>query len=94
MTAVYVKNRLPSPKIACNTPFEIVCKSKPSAKHTCVFGCQAYILTQKEKRLKWDPKARVGIFMGFEEAPKAYRVFDIEAEQVVISRDVTFDESI
>ena len=59
-----------------------------------VFGCQAYILTQKEKRLMWDPKTRVGIFMDFEEASKAYRVFDIEAKQVVISRDVTFDESI
>uniref|UniRef100_A0AAV1TXN3 Reverse transcriptase Ty1/copia-type domain-containing protein n=1 Tax=Peronospora matthiolae TaxID=2874970 RepID=A0AAV1TXN3_9STRA len=31
--------------------------------------------------------------MGYEEVSKAYRVYDIEAEQVVISRDVTFDES-
>ena len=93
MTAIYIKNRLPSPKIDHKTPYEIVYKSKPSVKHMRVFGCQAYILTPKEKRLKWDPKARVGIFMGYEEASKAYRVFDIEAGQVVISRDITFDES-
>uniref|UniRef100_A0AAV1TCD4 Reverse transcriptase Ty1/copia-type domain-containing protein n=1 Tax=Peronospora matthiolae TaxID=2874970 RepID=A0AAV1TCD4_9STRA len=31
--------------------------------------------------------------MGYEEVVKAYRVYDIEADQVVISRDVTFDES-
>uniref|UniRef100_A0AAV1TH64 Reverse transcriptase Ty1/copia-type domain-containing protein n=1 Tax=Peronospora matthiolae TaxID=2874970 RepID=A0AAV1TH64_9STRA len=31
--------------------------------------------------------------MGYEEASKAYRVYDIEADQVVISRDITFDES-
>ena len=31
--------------------------------------------------------------MGYEEVSKAYRVYDIEADQVVISRDVTFDES-
>ncbi|KAG2791504.1 hypothetical protein PC119_g28584 [Phytophthora cactorum] len=30
MTAIYVKNRLPSPKIEHKTPFEIVYKSKPS----------------------------------------------------------------
>ena len=58
-----------------------------------VFGCQVYILTPKEKRLKWDPKARVGIFLGYKQVSKAYRVYDIEAGQVVISRDVNFDES-
>ncbi|KAF0688450.1 hypothetical protein As57867_019868, partial [Aphanomyces stellatus] len=93
MTAIYVKNRLPSPKIENKTPYEIVYKSKPSVKHMRVFGCRTYVLTPKEKRLKWDPKARAGVFMGYEEVSKAYRVYDIEAGQVVISRDVTFDES-
>uniref|UniRef100_A0AAV1VNP0 Integrase catalytic domain-containing protein n=1 Tax=Peronospora matthiolae TaxID=2874970 RepID=A0AAV1VNP0_9STRA len=93
MTAIYVKNRLPSPKVMHKTPFEIVHNSKPSVKHMRVFGCQVYILTPKEKRLKWDSKARNGIFLGYEEASKAYRVYDIEAGQVVISRDVNFDES-
>ncbi|KAG2959322.1 hypothetical protein PC119_g26745 [Phytophthora cactorum] len=93
MTAIYVKNRLPSPKIEHKTPFEIVYKSKPSVKHMRVFGCRTYILTPKEKRLKWDPKARAGIFLGYEEVSKAYRLYDIEAGQVVISRDVNIDES-
>ncbi|KAG6608742.1 Integrase catalytic core protein [Phytophthora cinnamomi] len=93
ITAIYIKNRLPSPKSPDKTPFEIVYKSKPNVKHMRIFGCKAYVLTPKEKRLKWDPKAREGIFMGYEERSKAYRVYDIEAGQVVISRDVTFDES-
>ncbi|KAG2760297.1 hypothetical protein Pcac1_g27725 [Phytophthora cactorum] len=93
MTAIYVKNRLPSPKIEHKTPFEIVYKSKPSVKHMRVFGCGTYILTPKEKRLKWDPKARAGLFLGYEEVSKAYRLYDIEAGQVVISRNVNFDES-
>uniref|UniRef100_A0AAV1TV48 Integrase catalytic domain-containing protein n=1 Tax=Peronospora matthiolae TaxID=2874970 RepID=A0AAV1TV48_9STRA len=93
MAAIYIKNRLPSPKIDHKTPFEIVYKSKPSVKHMRVFGCRAFILTPREKRLKWDPKAREGMFMGYEEVLKAYRVYDIEADQVVISRDITFDES-
>jgi len=52
MTAIYVKNRLPSPKIVHKTPFEIAYKSKPSVKFMRVFSCQAYIMTPKEKRLK------------------------------------------
>ncbi|POM58554.1 Hypothetical protein PHPALM_36782 [Phytophthora palmivora] len=94
MTAIYIKNRLPSPKSPDKTPFEIVYKSKPNVKHMRIFGCKAYVLTQKEKRLKWDPKAREDIFLGYEERSKAYRVYDIETGKVVISRDVTFDESI
>uniref|UniRef100_A0AAV1V806 Reverse transcriptase Ty1/copia-type domain-containing protein n=1 Tax=Peronospora matthiolae TaxID=2874970 RepID=A0AAV1V806_9STRA len=93
MTAIYVKNRLPSPKVVHKTPFEIVYNLKPSVKHMRVFKCRAFILTPREKRLKWDPKAREGMFMGYEEASKAYRLYDIEADQVVISRDITFDES-
>uniref|UniRef100_A0AAV1THK1 Retroviral polymerase SH3-like domain-containing protein n=1 Tax=Peronospora matthiolae TaxID=2874970 RepID=A0AAV1THK1_9STRA len=75
------------------TPFEIVYESKLSVKHMRVFGCRAFILTPREKRLKWDPKAREGMFMGYEEASKAYRVYDIESGKVVISCDITFDES-
>ncbi|KAG4038526.1 hypothetical protein PC123_g25914 [Phytophthora cactorum] len=85
MTAIYVKNRLPSPKVEHKAPFEIVYKSKPSVKHIRVFGCRTYILTPKEKRLKWDPKARAGIFLGYKEVSKAYRLYDIEAGQVVIN---------
>uniref|UniRef100_A0AAV1VFF8 Reverse transcriptase Ty1/copia-type domain-containing protein n=1 Tax=Peronospora matthiolae TaxID=2874970 RepID=A0AAV1VFF8_9STRA len=93
MTTIYIKNRLPSPRIDHKTPFEIVYKSKPSVKHMRVFGCQAYILTLKLKRMKCDSKARVRMFMGYEEASKAYRVYDIEAGQAVISRDFTSDKS-
>ncbi|ETI36516.1 hypothetical protein F443_17383, partial [Phytophthora nicotianae P1569] len=39
------------------------------------------VTTVNEKRLKWDPKARAGVFMGYEEVSKAYRVYDIEAGQ-------------
>uniref|UniRef100_A0AAV1U9V9 Reverse transcriptase Ty1/copia-type domain-containing protein n=1 Tax=Peronospora matthiolae TaxID=2874970 RepID=A0AAV1U9V9_9STRA len=93
MTAIYIKNCLPSPKCQDQTPFEIVSGFRPSVKHMRVFGCRTFVLTPKEKRSKWDPKAREGLFMGYEEVSKAYRVYDIEADQVVISRDVTFDES-
>ncbi|GMF32343.1 unnamed protein product [Phytophthora fragariaefolia] len=50
------------------------------------------------ERESWAPQCASsasceGIFLGYEERSKAYRVYDIEAGQVVISRDVTFDES-
>ncbi|KAG2852515.1 Retrovirus-related Pol polyprotein from transposon TNT 1-94 [Phytophthora cactorum] len=92
MSAIYVKNRLPSPKIEHKTPFEIVYKSKPGVKHIRVFGCRTYILTPKEKRLKWDPKARAGLFLGYEEVSKAYRLYDIEAGQFGVSTTSSSDD--
>uniref|UniRef100_A0AAV1VKE3 Retroviral polymerase SH3-like domain-containing protein n=1 Tax=Peronospora matthiolae TaxID=2874970 RepID=A0AAV1VKE3_9STRA len=47
----------------------------------------------KENRLKWDPKAGAGMLVGYEEASKAYQVYDVEAGKVVVNRDVNFDES-
>ena len=85
MAAIYIKNRLPSPKSETMTPYEMVYDIKPSVKHLRVFGCLAYVLTPKELRRKWYAKARLGLFMGYQESSKAYRVYDIEAGRVVIS---------
>ena len=93
MAAIYIKNRLPSPKSDNKTPYEMIHGVKPSIKHMRVFGCLAFVLTPSEKRKKWDAKARPGLFVGYQESSKAYRVFDIEAGEVVISRDVNFDET-
>lgn len=78
MMTIYVTNRLPSPKIVHKTSCEIVYNSKPSVKHMRVFGCRTYTLTPKEKRSEWDPKARTGILLDYEEVSKAYRDHDIE----------------
>ncbi|DAZ97019.1 TPA: hypothetical protein N0F65_011934 [Lagenidium giganteum] len=83
---IYIKNRLPSPK--CDT------KTPPSVQHMRVFGRLAYVLTPREKRLKWDPKARECVFVGYKALSKAYRLYDIEGGKVVVSRDVKFDETV
>ena len=56
MTAIYIKNHLPSPKIPLKTLFEIVCGSKPSVKHMRIFGCQIYILTPNESVSSGTPR--------------------------------------
>jgi hypothetical protein len=94
MTAIFIKNRLPSPKSDTKTPYEIVHSVKPTINHMRVFSCLAFVLAPKEKRSKWDAKSRPGLFMGYQESSKAYQIYDIEAGQVVISRDVNFDESV
>lgn len=44
-------------------------------------------------RKKLDPKGREGIFVGYFDTSKAFRVWIPEKQKVVISRDVLVDES-
>ena len=51
-----------------------------------------YIHILKEKRTKLDPSRRKGIFVGYSESSKAYRIYFLGFKKIDISRDVTFDE--
>jgi hypothetical protein len=51
-----------------------------------------YVHVPKDKRSKLDPSGKKGIFVGYSETSKAYRVYIPGYRQIEISRDVTFDE--
>ena len=51
-----------------------------------------YIHIPKEKRTKLDPSGKKGIFVGYSESLKAYRIYFPEFKNIDVSRDVTFDE--
>jgi len=42
---------------------------------------------------KLDPRAKKDFFIGFNPGVKGYRLWCLEAKKMIISRDVTFDES-
>ena len=46
----------------------------------------------RDKRSKLDPSGKKGIFVGYSETSKAYRVYIPGHRQIEASRDVTFDE--
>ena len=53
-----------------------------------------YIHIPKEKITKLDPSGKKGIFVGYSESSKAYRIYFPGYKKIEISRDVTFDEDI
>ncbi|KAK0598386.1 hypothetical protein LWI29_034172 [Acer saccharum] len=42
---------------------------------------------------KLDPRAKKAIFVGFSEGVKGFRLWNYESKKIILSRDVTFDES-
>lgn len=76
------------------TPFDILVKKKPILSHIRTFGAKALVHIPKEKgRSKFDKRAKVGYLVGFTRG-NSYRVYLPEESKVVVSRDVTFDESL
>ena len=65
---------------------------KPEVSHLKIFGFPVYIHIPKEKRTKLDPSRKKGIFVGYCEVSKAFRIYIPRSHHMEISRVVTFDE--
>jgi hypothetical protein len=94
MTTVYVQNRSPHRILKNVAPKEAFSGKKPSVEHLRIFGCPVYIHVPKDKRKKLEPSGKRGIFVGYSESSKAYRIYVPGQQKIEISRDVTFDERI
>jgi len=67
---------------------------KPEVSHLRIFGCPAYIHLPEEKRTKMEPSNMKGVFMGYIETSKAYRIFVQALWRIMVSRDVRFEEDL
>jgi hypothetical protein len=92
MAAVYVHNRLSHSELGLKTPKEMFTGKKPKVIHLKIFGYPVFIHIPKEKRNKMDPSGKKGIFVGYCEVSKAFRIYIRGEHHIEISRDVTFDE--
>ena len=93
-TAIYVQNRVSHNALEFNTPKEVLFGKKPEVSHLKIFGCHVFIHIPEDKRTKLDPSGKQGLFVGYYEVSKAFRIYISGFHHINISRDVTFDEEI
>ncbi|KAL0408197.1 UNVERIFIED_CONTAM: Copia protein [Sesamum radiatum] len=91
-TVVFHQNRLPTKALKDQTPFEALYGYKPSLKFLEVFRCLCFTHVPQGKRDKLDRRASLGIFICYSTVSKAYRIFQPQTENIVVSRDVHFVE--
>lgn len=65
---------------------------KPSIDHFRIWGCTAHVHVPAEKRTKLDDRSITCVLLRVSEESKGYRLFDPIAKNVVVSRDVVFEE--
>ena len=92
-TAVCSHNRSPTAALKDRTLFECYFSKKLDISNLRVFGCVCYQHVPQGERQKLDPKSREGIFVGYPEGTKGYKLYDPVKKKFVRSRDVIFYEN-
>lgn len=90
-TVVYMINRTPFIPLELKVPEEVWSGRAPEYDHMRRFGCLVYYHVDQGK-LK--PRAKKGVFMGYPQGVKGYRIWNQEERKIVISRNVSFHENV
>ena len=90
---VHTKNRCEHKLTEGLCPNEIWTGYKPSVKHFRIFGSLAYVHIPKVQRNKLQPRAKVGILVGYALKTKGYRVYIPKDRKVIESVHVRIDET-
>lgn len=88
-TAVYIINRTGTSTVKGKTPYELwKSKSFDIKNLKFQFGSEVWVLVPKEKRRKLDAKSEKGIFLGYGENTKGFRVYFARTNTVTLQRDL------
>jgi hypothetical protein len=90
-TAMFLLNRSTTRALSDKMPYEAWHGSKPVVQFLHTFGCPAYV-KELGHHGKIEDRSMLGVFIGYEEGVKAYRVLDPMTQRVRTTRDVVFDE--
>jgi hypothetical protein len=93
-TATHLINRLPTPNLHHNTPYETLFHTQPDLTHLKSFGRQCFPLLTPYRTHKLHPKTIPCVFLRYPTNSKGYLCLDPVTYWLYISRHVLFNESI
>ncbi|GKF95213.1 retrovirus-related pol polyprotein from transposon TNT 1-94, partial [Tanacetum coccineum] len=76
----------------CKTPYELLHDKPPDLSFFCVFGALCYPTNDSENLGKLQPKADIGIFIGYEPTKKAFRIYNRRTKRIIKTIHVDFNE--
>jgi hypothetical protein len=92
-TATYILNRTYTRLLPHTTSYQAWFGVKPLLAHTRIFGCDAFIYVPKALRKKLNSKSHRGMFLGYFDESKAYRIWDKDSKRIATIRNVLFHEN-
>nr|GFC33446.1 retrovirus-related Pol polyprotein from transposon TNT 1-94 [Tanacetum cinerariifolium] len=91
-TACYTQNRSIIHLRHGKTPYELLHNTLPDLSFFHVFGALCYLTNDNENLGKLQPKADIGIFIGYAPTKKAFRIYNRRTIRIVETIHVDFDE--
>nr|GFA21927.1 retrovirus-related Pol polyprotein from transposon TNT 1-94 [Tanacetum cinerariifolium] len=91
-TACFTQNRSIIRLRHGKTPYELLHSKLPDLSFFHVFGALCYPTNDSENLGKLQPKADIGIFIGYATTKKAFRIYNRRTRRIVKTIHVDFDE--
>ncbi|KAG7559542.1 GAG-pre-integrase domain [Arabidopsis thaliana x Arabidopsis arenosa] len=91
-TAVYLINRMPTPVLSMESPFQKLFGSSPNYDKLRVFGCLCFPWLRPYTRHKLDDRSQRCVFLGYSTSQSAYYCLHRPSARIYVSRHVQFDE--
>nr|GEV15772.1 hypothetical protein [Tanacetum cinerariifolium] len=91
-TACYTQNRSIIRLRHEKTPYELLHNKLPDLSFLYVFGALCYPTNDSENLGKLQPKADIGIFIGYAPTKKAFQIYNRRIRRIVETIHVDFDE--
>ncbi|GJU19597.1 retrovirus-related pol polyprotein from transposon TNT 1-94 [Tanacetum coccineum] len=74
------------------TPHELIRGRKPNVQYFYVFGSLCYPINDRDDLRKMKPKADIGIFVGYSESSRGFRIYNRQTKKTMETIHVKFDE--
>ncbi|WVZ81105.1 hypothetical protein U9M48_028521 [Paspalum notatum var. saurae] len=91
-TACYIANRIFLRAFIGKTSYELRFGRQPSVMHLLSFGCRCFVLKKAGHLDKFESRCLDGIFLGYASSSRDFRVWILEAKQVVETRHPIFED--
>ncbi|GJS55615.1 retrovirus-related pol polyprotein from transposon TNT 1-94 [Tanacetum coccineum] len=91
-TACYTQNRSMIRLRHGKTPYELLHNKPPDLSYLHVFGALCYPTNDSENLGKLQPKADIGIFIGYAPTKKAFQIYNRRTRRIIETIHVDFDE--
>nr|GEZ01297.1 retrovirus-related Pol polyprotein from transposon TNT 1-94 [Tanacetum cinerariifolium] len=92
VTACYTQNRSIIRLRHGKTPYELLHNKLPNLSFLHVFGALCYPTNDSENLGKLQPKADIGIFIGYAPTKKAFRIYNRRTRRIIETIHVDFDK--
>ncbi|GJY55020.1 retrovirus-related pol polyprotein from transposon TNT 1-94, partial [Tanacetum coccineum] len=91
-TACFTQNRSIIHTRHNKTPYELIRGRKPNVQYFHVFGSLCYPTNDRDDLGKMKPKADIGIFVGYSESSRGFRIYNRRTKKIMETIHVKFDE--